>query len=144
MNTNTIIQTQLFEYSNNPNIRGNTVSILFFQGCTAQEVWFQSCNLSFSIYPITFLIESDSFSIPNCIPSSYSTFVLRYITQHSMTLKIKIFLQAMDNDGLPHTLEHLIFLGSEDYPYKEVLDLLANRALADRCRIMQQNIFFSE
>ena len=50
----------------------------------------------------------------------------------------------MDNDGLPHTLEHLIFLGSEDYPYKEVLDLLANRALADRCRIMQQNIFFSE
>ena len=120
------------------------ISILLFQGCTAQEVWFQSCNLSFSIYPITFLIESDSFSIPNCIPSSYSTFVLRYITQHSMTLKIKIFLQAMDNDGLPHTLEHLIFLGSEDYPYKEVLDLLANRALADRCRIMQQNIFFSE
>jgi len=40
--------------------------------------------------------------------------------------------EAMDNDGLPHTLEHLIFLGSEDYPYKEVLDLLANRALADR------------
>ena len=41
-------------------------------------------------------------------------------------------LQALDDDGLPHTLEHLIFLGSEDYPYKEVLDLLANRALADR------------
>ena len=41
-------------------------------------------------------------------------------------------MQALDDDGLPHTLEHLIFLGSEDYPYKEVLDLLANRALADR------------
>ena len=40
--------------------------------------------------------------------------------------------EAMNNDGLPHTLEHLIFLGSEDYPYKEVLDLLANRCLADR------------
>ena len=40
--------------------------------------------------------------------------------------------EAADNDGLPHTLEHLIFLGSEDYPYKEVLDLLANRCLADR------------
>ena len=40
--------------------------------------------------------------------------------------------EAHDDDGLPHTLEHLIFLGSEDYPYKEVLDLLANRALADR------------
>ena len=40
--------------------------------------------------------------------------------------------EAMTNDGLPHTLEHLVFLGSEDYPYKEVLDLLANRCLADR------------
>ena len=40
--------------------------------------------------------------------------------------------EADDHDGLPHTLEHLVFLGSEDYPYKEVLDLLANRCLADR------------
>jgi len=40
--------------------------------------------------------------------------------------------EAHDNDGLPHTLEHLIFMGSEDYPYKEVLDLLANRCLASR------------
>lgn len=37
---------------------------------------------------------------------------------------------ADDDDGLPHTLEHLIFLGSEKYPYKGVLDLLANRCLA--------------
>jgi len=40
--------------------------------------------------------------------------------------------EAHDNDGLPHTLEHLIFMGSEDHPYKEVLDLLANRCLASR------------
>lgn len=26
--------------------------------------------------------------------------------------------QAHDDDGLPHTLEHLVFLGSEDYPFK--------------------------
>ena len=26
--------------------------------------------------------------------------------------------EAADNDGLPHTLEHLIFLGSEEYPYR--------------------------
>lgn len=38
--------------------------------------------------------------------------------------------EAHDGDGLPHTLEHLVFLGSEDYPYKGVLDLLANRCLA--------------
>ncbi|XP_023020385.2 uncharacterized protein C05D11.1 isoform X1 [Leptinotarsa decemlineata] len=38
--------------------------------------------------------------------------------------------EAFDDDGLPHTLEHLIFLGSEDYPFKGVLDLLANRCLA--------------
>jgi len=34
------------------------------------------------------------------------------------------------DDGLPHTLEHLVFLGSEDHPYKGVLDKLANRCLA--------------
>ncbi|XP_071830473.1 uncharacterized protein C05D11.1-like [Apostichopus japonicus] len=38
--------------------------------------------------------------------------------------------EAHDDDGLPHTLEHLIFLGSEDYPYKGVLDMMANRCLA--------------
>ncbi|XP_065176608.1 uncharacterized protein C05D11.1-like [Sycon ciliatum] len=38
--------------------------------------------------------------------------------------------EAHDDDGLPHTLEHLVFLGSEKYPYKGVLDLLANRCFA--------------
>ncbi|XP_032814630.1 uncharacterized protein C05D11.1-like [Petromyzon marinus] len=38
--------------------------------------------------------------------------------------------EAYDDDGLPHTLEHLVFMGSEEYPYKGVLDLLANRCLA--------------
>lgn len=37
---------------------------------------------------------------------------------------------AKPDDGLPHTLEHLIFLGSEKYPYKGILDKLANRCLA--------------
>ena len=32
--------------------------------------------------------------------------------------------EAHDNDGLPHILEHLIFLGSDEYPYKEALDYL--------------------
>ena len=35
------------------------------------------------------------------------------------------------DDGLPHTLEHAIFMGSELYPYKGILDKLANRSLAD-------------
>lgn len=38
--------------------------------------------------------------------------------------------ESFDDDGLPHTLEHLIYLGSEDYPYKGVLDLLANKCFA--------------
>ena len=35
------------------------------------------------------------------------------------------------DDGLPHTLEHAIFMGSERYPYKGILDKVANRSLAD-------------
>lgn len=38
--------------------------------------------------------------------------------------------EAHDDDGLPHTLEHLVFLGSKRYPYKGVLDQLANRCMA--------------
>ena len=26
--------------------------------------------------------------------------------------------EAHDHDGLPHTLEHLVFMGSEQFPYK--------------------------
>ncbi|KAG0369266.1 hypothetical protein BGZ54_010424 [Gamsiella multidivaricata] len=39
--------------------------------------------------------------------------------------------ESFDDDGCPHTLEHFVFLGSELYPYKGVLDGLANRALAN-------------
>ena len=35
------------------------------------------------------------------------------------------------DDGLPHCLEHLVFLGSEAHPAKGVLDKLANRCAAD-------------
>ncbi|CCG82102.1 putative Zinc metalloprotease [Taphrina deformans PYCC 5710] len=38
--------------------------------------------------------------------------------------------ECFDDKGEPHTLEHLVFLGSEKWPYKGVLDSLANRAFA--------------
>lgn len=38
--------------------------------------------------------------------------------------------ETFDDDGLPHTLEHMIFLGSKDYPYAGVLDILANKIYA--------------
>ncbi|KAI8067548.1 Metalloenzyme, LuxS/M16 peptidase-like protein [Gongronella butleri] len=38
--------------------------------------------------------------------------------------------EALDDSGHPHTLEHLVFLGSQTYPYKGVLDSLAVRAFA--------------
>ncbi|QSL66398.1 hypothetical protein MERGE_000777 [Pneumocystis wakefieldiae] len=38
--------------------------------------------------------------------------------------------EIFNDSGCPHTLEHLIFLGSRKYPYKGVLDFLANRSFA--------------
>lgn len=38
--------------------------------------------------------------------------------------------ECFDDTGSPHTLEHLVFLGSKLYPYKGILDSLANRAFA--------------
>ncbi|XP_050537012.1 uncharacterized protein LOC126903090 isoform X2 [Daktulosphaira vitifoliae] len=40
--------------------------------------------------------------------------------------------ETLDDDGIPHTLEHLIFSGSEDYPYNGVVYFLANRCLGTK------------
>ncbi|KAH0590626.1 hypothetical protein H2248_000757 [Termitomyces sp. 'cryptogamus'] len=39
--------------------------------------------------------------------------------------------EIFDDSGCPHTLEHLVFMGSEKYPYKGVLDNLANRGFSN-------------
>ncbi|KAH8598208.1 putative zinc metalloprotease [Bisporella sp. PMI_857] len=43
------------------------------------------------------------------------------------TLATEIF----DDSGSPHTLEHLVFMGSKSYQYKGLLDKLANRAYSN-------------
>ncbi len=43
------------------------------------------------------------------------------------TLATEIF----DNSGAPHTLEHLVFMGSKSYRYKGLLDKIAQRAYSD-------------
>ena len=40
------------------------------------------------------------------------------IKQPLMTGQICLMTQVEDADGLAHTLEHLIFMGSKKYPYK--------------------------
>lgn len=35
--------------------------------------------------------------------------------------------EIFDDSGSPHTLEHLCFMGSKNYPYKGVLDKMASR-----------------
>ncbi|KAK9452286.1 Metalloenzyme, LuxS/M16 peptidase-like protein [Limtongia smithiae] len=38
--------------------------------------------------------------------------------------------ECPDDSGAPHTLEHLIFMGSTHYPFKGLLDTLGNRAFS--------------
>ncbi|KAH9950492.1 Metalloenzyme, LuxS/M16 peptidase-like protein [Amylocystis lapponica] len=38
--------------------------------------------------------------------------------------------EIFDDSGCPHTLEHLVFMGSEKYPYKGIIDHLANRGFS--------------
>ncbi|TQS39425.1 hypothetical protein Golomagni_00051 [Golovinomyces magnicellulatus] len=39
--------------------------------------------------------------------------------------------EIFDDSGSPHTLEHLVFMGSKNYKYKGLLDKLASRAYSD-------------
>lgn len=57
--------------------------------------------------------------------------VVAYVESPIVKGDLVFATEALDDDGLPHTLEHLVYLGSEDYPFKGLLDLLANRCLAD-------------
>lgn len=42
-----------------------------------------------------------------------------------------VITEIFDDSGRPHTLEHLVFMGSEQYPYKGILDSIANRSFAN-------------
>ncbi|KZT05962.1 uncharacterized protein LAESUDRAFT_701454 [Laetiporus sulphureus 93-53] len=42
-----------------------------------------------------------------------------------------IATEIFDDSGCPHTLEHLVFMGSERYPYKGIIDHLANRGFSN-------------
>ncbi|KAH9082169.1 Metalloenzyme, LuxS/M16 peptidase-like protein [Lactarius deliciosus] len=39
--------------------------------------------------------------------------------------------EIFNDTGCPHTLEHLVFMGSEKYPYKGIIDHFANRGLSN-------------
>ncbi|KAF8622884.1 hypothetical protein AX15_006649 [Amanita polypyramis BW_CC] len=39
--------------------------------------------------------------------------------------------EIFNDSGCPHTLEHLVFMGSKKYPYKGLLDILANRGFSN-------------
>lgn len=58
-------------------------------------------------------------------------FLFSILQFHPTDICLYLATEADSDDGIPHTLEHLVFLGSEDYPFKGVLDLLANRCLAN-------------
>ncbi|CRK35510.1 hypothetical protein BN1708_019797, partial [Verticillium longisporum] len=36
--------------------------------------------------------------------------------------------EILDDSGAPHTLEHLVFMGSKNYRYKGLLDKISSRA----------------
>ena len=48
--------------------------------------------------------------------------------------------KATSDDGLPHTLEHLVFMGSHKYPYKGFLDSIANRCFASGLFLFSERV----
>ncbi|EGV63335.1 hypothetical protein CANTEDRAFT_98473 [Yamadazyma tenuis ATCC 10573] len=52
-----------------------------------------------------------------------------YIDQPSPIVQgyFAVATEIPDDSGCPHTLEHLVFMGSQKYPYKGYLDTLGNR-----------------
>ncbi|XP_050435416.1 uncharacterized protein C05D11.1-like isoform X2 [Adelges cooleyi] len=106
---------------------------------SASDVQLESCPVDVAINEM----HGNKFALINCSLLENTIPVYKYKCKRTgITIVIgdiegpvvngyfTLATEAHDDDGLPHTLEHLIFLGSEDYPFKGVLDLVANRCLA--------------
>ncbi|KAM0793508.1 hypothetical protein ACM66B_000947 [Microbotryomycetes sp. NB124-2] len=48
-----------------------------------------------------------------------------------ISASLRVITEINDNSGRPHTLEHLTFMGSHNYPYKGFLDKASGRSLGD-------------
>ena len=61
--------------------------------------------------------------------SSRTGLQLTYINQPSPIVNgyFAVATEIDNNTGSPHTLEHLVFMGSRKYPYKGLLDTLGSR-----------------
>ncbi|EGC35053.1 hypothetical protein DICPUDRAFT_94647 [Dictyostelium purpureum] len=58
------------------------------------------------------------------------TLLLNYCPGPKCNANIVVPTESFNNKGLQHTLEHLIFTGCEDIPYREFLEVLSNRCLS--------------
>ncbi|CXI44272.1 insulinase, putative [Plasmodium berghei] len=71
-----------------------------------------------------------------CVEEYYSKrsglrIILNKINSPKIYGYFTLLTEAENDEGLPHTLEHLIFLGSNLYPYKGFLDALAYKCLSE-------------
>lgn len=61
-----------------------------------------------------------------------------YVEQPIVKGDIAFATEVHDDDGLPHCLEHLVFLGCKRFPYKGLLDILANKSFASGTNAMTE------
>lgn len=73
-------------------------------------------------------------------PSSITQYVSERTGMHVVVVDLKgpkvqgyftLGTEIFDDSGSPHTLEHLVFMGSKSYQYKGLLDKLASRAYSN-------------
>ncbi|AOA65125.1 Putative metalloprotease [Komagataella phaffii CBS 7435] len=87
---------------------------------------------------MTNFVKQTSFAVDYC-PSKITKWIssrtglqLVYIDKPSPIISghFAVATEIHNDSGCPHTLEHLCFLGSKNYPYKGVLDILGNLAFS--------------
>lgn len=119
---------------------GGSAPISFPFSLLYKRVWKIDFSMSASTpVPDSFVLESSiSFPLPSSTASidayRHANSELRVIFVHvpgPLTNAVVVVPTLVnDNAGLPHTLEHLVFCGSRNYPNKGYLDNLAARSLS--------------
>ncbi|GAM17943.1 hypothetical protein SAMD00019534_011180 [Acytostelium subglobosum LB1] len=62
--------------------------------------------------------------------TAHTTLILHHSSGPKVNASIVVPTEAHNNKGLPHTLEHLVFEGCDQVPYREYIEVLAHRCFS--------------
>ena len=91
-------------------------------GVTVKKLVSQKTGLTVYLAPVDGPLCHGYFCVVRAAVRTRDRLMVSFLAAMTDILSHSVFpgqrTEAHDDDGLPHTLEHIVFMGSDQYPYK--------------------------